>query len=830
MRDAAPRESNPYLKDALELVTGVTVLVSDSDAEHFDRHLGRGDNFKNKFFGQIDNLGEELRKKVDFLVVALDKILSRDGQGKLVGDPHVKLTNSEAVTEAIVATFDRAMRAGEAQERARLLAEKLESLSGKEIVTVQFQGYTASQRDDFTRAAAALIDGKKILAINPQRLQYLSRPITAFITDMYQLYAFIQKALKERGSKADHQRRYVFKELLKNALSHGNRWRFDLPIFVSFDKDQQIFVVYDLGIDESEGIPPPKDAGTSLDEITGEGWGIKRMAWYGWTLQESEPQPIYSDLGELLGKRVTVQLKSRKQGAQGIQTGVGNGSAATAQDGLGGIDPAMRAGMTRRLFMGAGAAAIGASLLDAQGTAVQARIQAELNRIDRLTHINGVPIPEIEKRCRPAAEGTWYLGSTFGFMGPEPEALKEDLKADHLTVIKLDTSHEALAFHLREIYQRGRKAMDEKAKTMTNPGKIVVDIDYDASNSGAAIPGISLSGARPVRLRFEYTLTRGMQESPFRNFDHGDRKVPDDLGWPDDFVITNLENGLRVHVGGNNVAGIIGLIERHGFYEGGGNKNPYRVDPMVLYAILTGMTVNDELLNRQPETEEKFMKRRIDLAIEETLKEEASQLGGQGSRRKFRELASLLDSDTLKKLLIMTRFQWRNDYERSGDYRNEFMDAVKEIRPGIFQQDKGLLMSSSNGELYMSKFYWFPQDISNMDGQAARDLMAKEAVNMTQQAVIIREVLAGRGVQIDQAMSFGMEKLSDDVGGIDLNQANMLLQIKRDGNGVPLPVAQQDLENIRIDGLVPTILEIRPVTSLPILSEASIEEPATVGS
>ena len=37
--------------------------------------------------------------------------------------------------------------------------------------------------------------------------------------------------------------------------------------------------------------------------------------------------------------------------------------------------------------------------------------------------------------------------------------------------------------------------------------------------------------------------------------------------------------------------------------------------------------------------------------------------------------------------------------------------------------------------------------------------------------------------------------------------------------GVPLPVAQQDLENIRIDGLIPQILSIQPVRALPVLSE-----------
>jgi hypothetical protein len=57
-------------------------------------------------------------------------------------------------------------------------------------------------------------------------------------------------------------------------------------------------------------------------------------------------------------------------------------------------------------------------------------------------------------------------------------------------------------------------------------------------------------------------------------------------------------------------------------------------------------------------------------------------------------------------------------------------------------------------------------------------------------------------------------------GGIDFNSANLNLQIKRDGRGVPLPLLQQDWAQLsQIQGFIPTILEIRPVTHLPILSE-----------
>ena len=72
----------------------------------------------------------------------------------------------------------------------------------------------------------------------------------------------------------------------------------------------------------------------------------------------------------------------------------------------------------------------------------------------------------------------------------------------------------------------------------------------------------------------------------------------------------------------------------------------------------------------------------------------------------------------------------------------------------------------------------------------------------------------------DQAMSTPQDRAAlAKYGGIDFNAANLSLQIKRDGRGVPLPISQQDLENININGLVPIIIDIRPATSLPIPSE-----------
>ena len=58
-------------------------------------------------------------------------------------------------------------------------------------------------------------------------------------------------------------------------------------------------------------------------------------------------------------------------------------------------------------------------------------------------------------------------------------------------------------------------------------------------------------------------------------------------------------------------------------------------------------------------------------------------------------------------------------------------------------------------------------------------------------------------------------------GGIDLNSANLDLQIiKRNGKGIPLPLAQQDMAQMsRIQGFIPQIIEIRPALNIPIISE-----------
>ena len=60
------------------------------------------------------------------------------------------------------------------------------------------------------------------------------------------------------------------------------------------------------------------------------------------------------------------------------------------------------------------------------------------------------------------------------------------------------------------------------------------------------------------------------------------------------------------------------------------------------------------------------------------------------------------------------------------------------------------------------------------------------------------------------------------VGGIDLNPKLLDMQIKRDGQGVPLPVGQQPITTMQIEGFLPIIINVTPV-NLPLLLGAAGE-------
>ncbi len=70
-----------------------------------------------------------------------------------------------------------------------------------------------------------------------------------------------------------------------------------------------------------------------------------------------------------------------------------------------------------------------------------------------------------------------------------------------------------------------------------------------------------------------------------------------------------------------------------------------------------------------------------------------------------------------------------------------------------------------------------------------------------------------------QSKAVAASGVDNRVGGIDFDAQFVDLQIKRDGRGVALPLPQQNLDQIHIEGLYPVILNIQPVNAqtLPLL-------------
>ena len=68
------------------------------------------------------------------------------------------------------------------------------------------------------------------------------------------------------------------------------------------------------------------------------------------------------------------------------------------------------------------------------------------------------------------------------------------------------------------------------------------------------------------------------------------------------------------------------------------------------------------------------------------------------------------------------------------------------------------------------------------------------------------------GSQSDQAM-----KSPDKVGGIDFTSKYLDIDIQRDDQGIPVPLTPTQLQQIDIPGLIPVIIDIQPITNLPLL-------------
>eukprot|EP01116_Phalansterium_solitarium_P018861 TRINITY_DN5123_c0_g1_i1.p1 TRINITY_DN5123_c0_g1~~TRINITY_DN5123_c0_g1_i1.p1 ORF type:complete len:498 (+),score=172.10 TRINITY_DN5123_c0_g1_i1:1048-2541(+) len=214
---------------------------------------------------------------------------------------------------------------------------------------------------------------------------------------------------------------------------------------------------------------------------------------------------------------------------------------------------------------------------------------ADITDIVPLQQLNGVPIAELERRARPlrrAPAGDWQydpeeiartpdedeyvevlrgVRSIVGWLAAE-ERLKDVLLRDWAAVGQLGLTHLELAAHLRKL-------------VLLCADRAAYGVQYDAGS----LPDSRLVGFGPQTVDIRRLVTRGFQHSLFSNLDQGEEDA-----WCDEYAVRHRDLELEVRLAGNPEHGIIPLIERYGFYEGGGLQNDLRVDPHVVVAVLTG--------------------------------------------------------------------------------------------------------------------------------------------------------------------------------------------------------------------------------------------------
>ena len=236
---------------------------------------------------------------------------------------------------------------------------------------------------------------------------------------------------------------------------------------------------------------------------------------------------------------------------------------------------------------------------------------ASYEAIEKLTHINGLSIERIELRARPRGM------ATSGFIGAD-ESFKEVLQRDWKTVEALGTTHIELAERIREIWREAEnkqaflsfETIDNTAplklpepkrppsytrmrifalEVIMGIGALIAAYRYSPCALAALVPaaGCITYASRVKKVDPVKEKTLSVIGHIRMCFGKQDDIFDQRLGWGRDLLLKDTKNDLLIMIG----EGVVDYIEQYGFYEGGGESNPYRVDPLKLVAILTGSTI-----------------------------------------------------------------------------------------------------------------------------------------------------------------------------------------------------------------------------------------------
>lgn len=147
-------------------------------------------------------------------------------------------------------------------------------------------------------------------------------------------------------------------------------------------------------------------------------------------------------------------------------------------------------------------------------------------------------------------------------------------------------------------------------------------------------------------------------------------------------------------------------------------------------------------------------------------------------------------------------------FEIKRNVRGAAYQAALDLERNFKQDIKKVVSSASLRKIETDSVIFFDND----------EFVFKATIPLEMSATASSAVIPVVGDQGAVVMTTDNRALSTEKpGGIDFNPQLLDLQIKRDPNGVPLPIQMQPLQTIEtnIQGIVPVIINITPIPSLP---------------
>ena len=166
--------------------------------------------------------------------------------------------------------------------------------------------------------------------------------------------------------------------------------------------------------------------------------------------------------------------------------------------------------------------------------------------------------------------------------------------------------------------------------------------------------------------------------------------------------------------------------------------------------------------------------------------------------------------------LLTSRGYYYNELQRNAD------ELVKKLQPSIPKSEasklKPIIRSSLCAAISMLILAMISKpDLKAMGIKESVELGIGSFITLVSFFYYFQRPKSNMSIDKDKAMATIPSMV---YGGIDFNAAHLKMQIKRDGNAVPLPYAQQDMAQItQIEGLEPILLSIKPAKQTQLFSQ-----------